>query len=95
MPDMTISGNSSSSPVNLLTSSHTDQATHTPAYKETSVNLRVLGEQGENPLPRGNFRNGTPTPQSGVEVARKWQRPDYHMPGTAGRSSPPAFNSQH
>ncbi len=76
--------NSSASPVNRLTGSHTDMATHTPAYKETSVNMRVLGEIGENPLPRGNFRNGHPTPQAGVEVARKWQRPDYRLPGANG-----------
>ena len=31
-------------PVNRLTSSHTDPITHTPAYKETSVNMKVLPE---------------------------------------------------
>ncbi len=76
--------NSSSSPVNRLTSSHTDTATHTPAYKETSVSLRVLGDHGDSPLPRSNHRFGQPTPQSGVEVQRKWQRADYHLPGTNG-----------
>jgi formate dehydrogenase major subunit len=75
--------NSATSPVNRLTSSHTDAVTHTPAYKETSVSLRVLGEVGENPLPRGNHRNGQPTPQAGVEVERKWKRADYRMPGSA------------
>jgi formate dehydrogenase major subunit len=74
--------NSTASPVNLLTSSHTDSATHTPAYKETSVRMRVLAETGESPLPRGNYRFGHPTPQRGVEVERKWQRPDYRAPGT-------------
>jgi formate dehydrogenase major subunit len=73
--------NSAETPVNLLTGSHTDKITHTPAYKEASVNLRVL-ESGENPLPRGNSRFGHPTPNSGVEVERKWKRPDYRMPGT-------------
>jgi formate dehydrogenase major subunit len=73
--------NSSQSPVNRLTSSHVDPITHTPAYKETSVAMRVLPEQGENPLPRGNHRFGHPTPQKGVEVERKWKRPDYRMPG--------------
>ena len=80
--------NSSEHPVNLLTSSFTDRATHTPAYKETAVKLTLLGEQGESPLPRNNFRFGHPTPQRGVEVERKWKRPDYHLPGTgngAGR----------
>ena len=32
--------NSTEEPVNRLTSSHTDKVTHTPAYKETSVQLR-------------------------------------------------------
>jgi formate dehydrogenase major subunit len=73
--------NSVESPVNRLTSSHTDAATHTPAYKEVSVHLRVLQEVGESPLPRINHRFGHPTPQHGVEVERKWKRKDYHMPG--------------
>jgi formate dehydrogenase major subunit len=74
--------NSSESPVNRLTSSYTDKITHTPAYKETSVLLRVLPETGENPLPRINHRFGHPTPQKGVEVERKWIRPDYQLPGS-------------
>jgi formate dehydrogenase major subunit len=74
--------NSVESPVNRLTSSHTDAATHTPAYKETSVQMIVLPEPGENPLPRTNFRYGHPTPQRGVEVERKWKRPDYTEPGS-------------
>jgi formate dehydrogenase major subunit len=73
--------NSVDEPVNRLTSSYTDKATHTPAYKETSVQLRVLGETGENPLPRTNSRFGHPTPQNGVEVERKWKRTDYREPG--------------
>jgi formate dehydrogenase major subunit len=75
--------NSSDSPVNRLTSSHTDKITHTPAYKETSVRLRVLNDVGKSPLPRGNHRFGNPTPQKGVEVERKWNRPDYQIPGTS------------
>ena len=75
--------NSIEEPVNLLTSSHTDRATHTPAYKETSVSMTVLPEQGDNPLPRKNFRYGTRTPQPGVEVERKWARADYHLPGSS------------
>jgi formate dehydrogenase major subunit len=74
--------NSAESPVNRLTSSHVDKITHTPAYKETSVQLRVLSETGQNPLPRTNHRFGHPTPQQGVEVERKWKRPDYRVPGT-------------
>jgi formate dehydrogenase major subunit len=73
--------NSVESPVNRLTSSHTDPATNTPAYKETSVRMKVLAEVGESPLPRINSRFGHPTPQNGVEVERKWKRPDYTPPG--------------
>jgi formate dehydrogenase major subunit len=73
--------NSSLEPVNRLTSSSTDKVTHTPAYKEASVNLTVLSQNGDNPLPRTNPRHGHPTPQTGVEVERKWARSDYHLPG--------------
>ncbi|HWB99451.1 MAG TPA: molybdopterin-dependent oxidoreductase, partial [Bryobacteraceae bacterium] len=73
--------NSSRSPVNRLTSSYTDPATHTPAYKETSVRMQVLPEIGQSPLPRINHRFGHPTPQHGVEVERKWKRGDYRVPG--------------
>jgi formate dehydrogenase major subunit len=73
--------NSSLEPVNRLTSSCTDKATHTPAYKEASVHLTVLSQKGDNPLPRTNPRYGHPTPQTGVEVERKWARSDYHPPG--------------
>src|SRR6202007_3103467 len=73
--------NSTEEAVNRLTSSHTDKATHPPAYKETSVQMRVLGEVGEDPLPRTNSRHGHPTPQTGVEVERKWKRNDYRQPG--------------
>lgn len=74
--------NSIEEPVNRLTSSHTDRFTHTPAFKETAVSLTLLPEQGKNPIPRNNFRNGTRTPQTGVEVERKWARADYHVPGS-------------
>jgi formate dehydrogenase major subunit len=43
--------------------------------------MNVLAEVGENPLPRKNSRFGHPTPQNGVEVERKWKRPDYSPPG--------------
>ena len=72
--------NSFESPVNLLTSSHTDTVTHTPAYKESSVRMVVSPEIGESPLPKVNSRFGHRTPQSGVEVERKWKRADYEMP---------------
>jgi formate dehydrogenase major subunit len=74
--------NSTESPVNVLTGSHSDPVTHTPAYKETAVKMVVLSEKGESPLPQTNFRFGHPTPQHGVEVERKWKRPDYRMPGS-------------
>jgi formate dehydrogenase major subunit len=77
--------NSVIEPVNRLTSSHTDRNTHTPAYKETTVLMTILPERKDDksPITRGNFRNGHRTPQSGVEIERKWARPDYHLPGTA------------
>jgi formate dehydrogenase major subunit len=71
--------NSPESP-NYLTSSNTDKITHTPAYKETSVRMVVLGEVGDSPLPKVNSRFGHPKPQLGVEVERKWKRIDYEMP---------------
>jgi formate dehydrogenase major subunit len=73
--------NSTQSPVNRLTSSHSDPITHTPAYKETAVLLQVLPEVDESPLPRINSRFGHPTPQQGVQVERKWSRSDYSVPG--------------
>ena len=69
-------------PVNVLTSSHVDRTTHTPAYKELSVKMTVLPEMGKNPLPRKNFRYGTRTPTDGVQVEKKRARADYHVPGT-------------
>ncbi|MFC5848202.1 formate dehydrogenase subunit alpha [Deinococcus petrolearius] len=67
--------------VNHLTGQNRDPVTHTPAYKDTRVRLEVLPESGPNPLPKTNPRYGHPTPQGGVEVERKWQRPDYVFPG--------------
>ena len=75
--------NSTIEPVNLLTGSHVDRATHTPAFKEVSVNMVVLPEEGDGPLPRINFRFGHRTPQPGVEIERKWAQPGYRMPGTS------------
>ncbi|WP_263355201.1 formate dehydrogenase subunit alpha [Acidicapsa acidisoli] len=70
-------------PINILTGSHADNATNTPAYKETAVRIEVLPEKGSNPLKPLNPRfSGKPTPQNGVEVERKWARKDYRMPGT-------------
>jgi formate dehydrogenase major subunit len=74
--------NSVEAPVNRLTSSRSDPVTHTPAYKEAAVRMRVLPELDESPLPRTNHRFGHPTPQRGVEVERKWKRRDYSLPGS-------------
>lgn len=74
--------NSIDEPVNKMTGGHLDRATHTPAYKELSVKMTVLGEKGESPLPRKNFRFGSRTPTDGVEVEKKRARTDYHVPGT-------------
>jgi formate dehydrogenase major subunit len=74
--------NSSTEPVNRLTSSHLDRATHTPAYKELAVKMTVLPEKGPSPLPRENFRFGTRNPQDGVDVAAKRARADYSVPGS-------------
>jgi formate dehydrogenase major subunit len=75
--------NSTEIAVNRLTSSNADPFTHTPAYKDSSVNMTVLAEVGQTPLPPTNWRtNGHPTPQNGVEVQRKWAQPGYRMPGS-------------
>ena len=72
--------NTPHSPVNKLTGARVDRDTHTPAYKELAVSLRVIGKE-DPPLPPTNFRFGRPTPQRGVEVERKWKRADYVEPG--------------
>ncbi|THF88287.1 formate dehydrogenase subunit alpha [Deinococcus sp. KSM4-11] len=69
--------------VNRLTGSGGDSITNTPAYKDTRVRMELLHDVGPNPLPATNPRWGHPTPQSGVEVERKWARPDYVYPGGA------------
>jgi len=74
--------NSPESAVNILTGSHTDPDTHTPAYKETAVRMEILETKGESPLPRTNPRFGHPTPQQGVEVERKWRQSTYRFPGS-------------
>ena len=75
--------NSVEEPVNRLTGAHVDRATHTPAYKEVAVRMRLLERKGRSPLMAENFRNGKRTPQHGVEVERKWAREDYHVPGAS------------
>jgi len=73
--------NNTDDPVNRLTGAHVDRATHTPAFKECSVSMRMLEPKGRSPLMWENFRNGHRTPQQGVEVERKWAREDYRLPG--------------
>ena len=63
--------------VNYLTSSYSDKATHTPAYKEVSVRMEVLSPTGDTPMKPGNPRLRHPNPQPGVNVAQKWARADY------------------
>jgi formate dehydrogenase major subunit len=74
--------NSTDQPVNRMTSAKVDRATHTPAYKELSVEMTPVGKKQKSPLPPENFRHGRRTPQAGVEVERKWRKPGYAMPGT-------------
>ncbi len=62
---------------NALTGDHHDPDVNTPAYKETAVRLEVLGERGEPPLKRNNYRYGHRTPRPGVQVENKWARQDY------------------
>ena len=69
--------------VNHLTGANKDTNTNTPAYKDTAVRLEVLGGDGPTPLPRSNHRYHQATPQQGVEVRRKWARPDYVFPGSS------------
>jgi formate dehydrogenase major subunit len=74
--------NSTTAAVNRLIGSHTDAVTHTPAFKEAAVRMRVISPTGANPLPRINPRNGHRTPRAGVEVEQKWHRNDYAVPGS-------------
>lgn len=74
--------NSTDAAVNRLIGSNTDAVTHTPAYKEASVRMRILSPTGQNPLPRINHRFGHRTPRTGVGVEQKWMRRDYSVPGS-------------
>lgn len=74
--------NSQKQPINTLTSNNVDTAVHTPAYKETPVQIEPLPKTGRPPLPPTNHRFHKGTPQNGVEVERKWAQPNYRMPGT-------------
>jgi formate dehydrogenase major subunit len=65
------------SAVNKLTSSYHDKITHTPNYKEMQVKMEVLEPSGEPPLPGHNHRFGNRQPHIGVEIEKKWKRPDF------------------
>lgn len=63
--------------INFLTGPATDQRTNTPAFKQTMVRMEVLQKDGHDPLPKTNHRTKRRHPTRGVEVERKWQRPDH------------------
>ena len=63
--------------INILTSSESDETTHTPAYKELKVRMEVIRPRGESPMTRYNYRMHRPNPQPGVRVERKWSRRGY------------------
>ena len=79
---MPMNSSENESAINVLTSSETDRATHTPAYKELAVRIEVLGTDGVVALPRNNFRYASRKPQLGVQVEQKWARSDYVDPLT-------------
>ena len=71
--------------VNYLTSNVVDPDSHTPAYKELAVKMVKMdgppkSQRRQRPIPATHHRYGHPTPQAGVEVQRKWARPDYDLP---------------
>ncbi|ACU53767.1 formate dehydrogenase, alpha subunit [Acidimicrobium ferrooxidans DSM 10331] len=75
-----MNGRANEEAVNVLTSSSTDRATHTPAFKELAVRLEVLDDPVAVALPRRNWRYGQRTPQRGVDIAARRARPDYVDP---------------
>jgi formate dehydrogenase major subunit len=71
--------------INYLTGDARDSVVKTPAYKETPARLEKLAAaaEPEPPVPRANFRRGTPAPpQSGIDIEAKWRRPEYRLPGS-------------
>lgn len=67
--------------INFLTGPAADQRTNTPAFKQTKVRMEVLQKDGDSPLPKSNHRTKKRHPTRGIEVERKWRRPD-HVPLT-------------
>jgi len=79
-----MNGRANEEAVNVLTSSATDRATHTPAYKELAVRMEVLDDPVGVALPRRNWRFGHRTPQRGVRIEERRRRADYVDPTTHG-----------
>lgn len=63
--------------INQLTPEIFDPETKTPGYKHTYAKLEALETDPGSPLPRRNWRFQRRNPQPGVQVERKWERPDY------------------
>jgi len=72
--------NSSESPSTAHQQSHRHRDQTARLQRDQRAHGRAAGDRRE-PLPRINSRFGHPTPQNGVEVERKWKRPDYRIPG--------------
>ncbi len=68
--------------VNRLSTDRLDPSARTPAYKEIPVRMEKLEScpVPTPPLPRTNPRFAQRNPRPGVEVERKWARPDYVPP---------------
>ncbi len=71
--------------INYLTGNAADKNVSTPAYKEVSVRMEVLGDKGPSPIKRGNYRLGHKNPLPGVQVEHKWMRKDYQPLAVSGR----------
>ena len=70
--------------INYLTGEARDSVARTPAYKEVPARLEriEIAAEPEPPIPRRNFRRGTPAPpQIGIRVREKWERPGWRPPG--------------
>ncbi len=68
--------------VNRLSTDRVDPSARTPAYKEIPVRMERIEAAVEPspPLPRTNPRFAQRNPQPGVQVEKKWARPDYVPP---------------
>ena len=68
--------------VNRLSTDRVDPTARTPAYKEIPVRMEKIESSPvpTPPLPRTNPRFAQRNPRPGVEVERKWARPDYVPP---------------